>query len=210
MPVKGTYLAIAGVGAVFLWSGLRGKSVTAVLRAILSGQNPTTLGATNSITALSGTGNPYAVPLGSSGISGGTATGQQIATDALKYVGHAYIYGGAPGASGTNGWDCSSFVNWVLNHDLMQPIPGFAGGQWPPTTHGPATGSYLSFGTSIPAQQVGAGDLCVWSTHIGIATTNTDMVSALNPQLGTQVTGILDGGPSGESVTYRRVAALCR
>lgn len=207
MPVKGSYLAIAGIGAVFLWSGLRGKSVSQVLRAILSGQNPASLSSVNAITQLSGTGNPYAVPLGSSNVSGGTATGQQIASDALQYVGHKYIYGGAPGDNGQNGWDCSSFVNWVLNHDLGMAIPGYSGHQWPPTTHGPTTLSYLGFGSGISASEVGAGDLCVWTSHIGIATTNSQMVSALNEQLGTQVTGILDGGPSGEPLVYRRVSS---
>lgn len=206
MPVKGSYLAITGVGAIFLWSGLKGKSWSQVLRAILSGKNPASVTSANSILALSGTGNPYAVAA-TPGAVQGTASGTAIAQDALRYIGHPYVYGGAPGPNGTNGWDCSSFVNWVLNRDMMQSIPGYVGGTWNPSTHGPATGSYLVFGSPILASAVGAGDLCVWPTHIGIAINNTQMVSALNEQMGTQVTGILDGGPSGEPVIYKRVSA---
>ena len=40
MPVKGTYLALAGGGAILLWSGIKGKKFTSVLRNVVSGQSP--------------------------------------------------------------------------------------------------------------------------------------------------------------------------
>lgn len=40
MPVKGGYLLAAGGGVILVWSGLRGKSWSAVLRDIVSGQKP--------------------------------------------------------------------------------------------------------------------------------------------------------------------------
>ena len=40
--VKGAYLLLAGGGAVFMWSGIRGKSVTGVMRALAGGQAPNT------------------------------------------------------------------------------------------------------------------------------------------------------------------------
>lgn len=40
MPVKGTYLAIAGGGIILLWSGLAGKNWTDVLRNVISGKKP--------------------------------------------------------------------------------------------------------------------------------------------------------------------------
>ena len=211
MPVKGTYLAIAGAGAIFLWSGLKGKSISAVLRAIVSGQNPQNVASSTGIASVTGTGNPNATPQQTGNISGGSVSGSAIANDALKYVGHPYLYGGAPGPSGQQPWDCSSFANWVLNHDLKLPVPGYIGGAWDPSTHGPPTGSYLAWSlfSHVPRSQVGAGDLCVWPTHMGIALNNTQMVSALNEQLGTQVTGIEAGGPSGEPLTCGRVG-LCQ
>jgi hypothetical protein len=42
MPIKGGYLLAAGGGAVLLWSGLRGKSVSGSLRDVISGKSPTT------------------------------------------------------------------------------------------------------------------------------------------------------------------------
>lgn len=40
MPVKAGYLAAAGGGAILLWSGLRGKSWSTVIRDVISGQKP--------------------------------------------------------------------------------------------------------------------------------------------------------------------------
>lgn len=196
---------LAGGGAVFLWSGIKGLSWTGVLRNILAGKNPTAgLTQTSGISSLSvtGTGNQSATASGSYVVSGGSAEGEQIANTALGYKGHAYVYGGAPGPNGDNPWDCSSFCNYVLATQLHIPIPG---GAYNPSTHGPATTSYLGFGVGVQANQVEAGDLCVSSTHMGIAINNTQMISALNPSLTTEVTGIANGMPSGESVVYRRV-----
>jgi cell wall-associated NlpC family hydrolase len=217
VPVKGTYLAISGIGAIFLWSGIKGYTLSQVLRNVISGQKPSAgfnpKNPPNAITGLNlagGTGNPNAQAL-SPGSVQGSQNGMTIANDALNYQGHAYQYGGVPGSNGGNSWDCSSFVNWILNHDLMLPIPGYPGGQWNPSTHGPNTTSYLAWGAihHVSRRNASAGDLCVWLTHMGIAINNSQMISALNPKLGTQVTGIETGGPSGEPLIIMR-AALCQ
>ena len=40
MPLRGSYLAISGAGAILLWSGLKNKSWSSVLRNVITGQNP--------------------------------------------------------------------------------------------------------------------------------------------------------------------------
>lgn len=134
----------------------------------------------------------------------------QIASDAMAYQGHSYIYGGAPGTNGQSGWDCSSFCNWVIGHDLSGAIPGFKAGSYTGAVHGPATGSWLTTGlcSTISIGKVTSaaqpGDLIVWQTHMGIYTGNGDMISALNSQLGTRVTTVSGGAPGGELLTVRR------
>lgn len=49
MPVKASYLAIAGIGGIFLWSGLKGKSVSSVLRNLIAGNQPGTASSANTI-----------------------------------------------------------------------------------------------------------------------------------------------------------------
>lgn len=143
------------------------------------------------------------------GIAGNSAagTGNPVVAAAQKYVGSGYVWGGSANAVGD--WDCSSFVSYVLGHDLGLPLPG---GHWgdpgfPPNSHGPTTGSYLLYGSPIDRAAVTAGDLVVWSTHIGIAISNTQIISARDPQEGTGVSSI-DGTTSslGETPSFRRIS----
>lgn len=202
MAIDGIGLAAVGTGVMFVYAGFTGKSVLQSIQAMITGQSPFKLANAHAIHG--GTGNPSASVAGSTGVSG-TVDGAAIANDALQYVGHKYVYGGAPGPAGTNGWDCSSFVSWVLGHDFKMTLPGGVSG-YAGADHGPVASSYMSMGTRIPRASVSAGDLIVWSTHIGIALNNTQMVSALNESLGTQVTGIENGGPQGESLVCQRIS----
>jgi len=134
------------------------------------------------------------------------AGANSIATDAQQYVGTGYVWGG--NASKVGDWDCSSFVSYVLGHDLGMALPG---GRWgdpgfPPNAHGPTTGSYALYGTPINAADVQAGDLVVWSSHMGIATDGQHVVSARDEKEGVGVDTIAGTTSSlGETVRYRRV-----
>lgn len=52
MASKGIYLAIAGGGGIFIWSGIKNKKWSSVLRDLISGQNPNNAasGSSSSIT----------------------------------------------------------------------------------------------------------------------------------------------------------------
>lgn len=139
-------------------------------------------------------------------------SGTAIASDALKYQGAGYVFGGVPGR-GRGQWDCSSFVNWVVGHDLRMAIPGYAAGGYQGQVHGPAVVAWASWkgATTLPKGQAPqAGDLCVWngigaSGHIGIALSATHMVSALDTKEGTVQTPIKGYGPVGAPFSYRRI-----
>jgi len=206
MAVSGLGVAYAAGGFVLLYSGYANVGIKSTLTSFLKGQVPTPV--PNPLTV----GVSDANSTSSSSASGtGTATGSAISDDAMKYEGHAYAYGGAPGPNGTSPWDCSSMDSFVLGHDLGYQIPG---GSWASVTdngsqHGPATTSYLvwSGATTVgnSASSAQAGDLLVWQTHMGICTGGGNMISALNESLGTQVTTIADGAPTGELLFVRRV-----
>lgn len=137
---------------------------------------------------------------------GATAIGTRIASDAKGYVGTGYDWGGNADAVGN--WDCSSFVSYVLGHDLGLGLPG--GGKWgqpgfPPNAHGPTTLSYMLYGTAVAQSQVQAGDLIVSSEHMGIILNSSQYVSARTPALGVGIDNWPAGFPSGPPV-YRRVA----
>lgn len=135
----------------------------------------------------------------------GIVLGSTIAQKALQYRGKGYVWGG--NASSPGQWDCSSFVSYVLGHDLNITLPG--GGHWgdpgyPPHAHGPTTLQYMLYGTGIDLAQVEPGDLIVSVEHIGIAISKTEMISAQDESSGTGVAGFPQGFPSGPPL-YRRV-----
>jgi cell wall-associated NlpC family hydrolase len=204
MPINGPALGALGIGSLFLYSAIKGKSILASAQAIITGQSPQTVKQTNPIAQNTPTA-PVSVnnPIG----TGPGQTNSGIANAALKYNGHAYLFGGAPGPNGQNPWDCSSDVNWVVGHDLKQSIPGFPNGSYNGSVHGPATLSWISWGAFVShnAKDAEAGNICVWETHMGIAIGGGKMISALNPQLGTMVTTIDGGAPPGELLWVRRI-----
>jgi cell wall-associated NlpC family hydrolase len=135
-----------------------------------------------------------------------------IAGIALNYQGEGYVYGG--NASSPGDWDCSSFVSFVL-HEGGISLPGGRWGQsfMPPNEHGPVVVDYVNWDNATAVDAPKAGDLCCWdgigeNGHIGIAINNHQMISALNPTDGTQVTGIQGIGPSGVPLVYRHVKGV--
>lgn len=139
-------------------------------------------------------------------------TGAQIAAAGRRYNGQGYVYGG--NASRPGDWDCSSFVSYVLGHDLGMGLPG---GRWggpgmPPAVHGPVVLSYVTWASAdpVPAGQEAAGDLACFAGvgtggHMGIVLGPNQMVSALNSSQGTLITPIQGYGPPGAPLVYRRV-----
>lgn len=199
--LQGIALAAVGAGVVLTWSGIRGWSVAGTLKDFITGVDPTTQANVNPIT-----GTP------DTAAGGGSSSGSAIANDALKYEGHIYSYGGAPGTSGRNPWDCSSFVNWVVGHDVGLAIPGNKPGAYNGSSHGPPTGSWMVWAgcKTIKRADIQAGDIMVWQTHMGIAISPTEMISATGPD-GTPSTkrgNIVNGGPRGEVLVPRRLNAV--
>lgn len=200
---NGVALLAVSSGIVLVWSAVKGWSVLGTVQDIVAGKQPA--GTTRP-------GSPIAAPAGpagsSSGAAGGTASGIVIANTFMGYQGHQYRYGGAPGRDGKGPWDCSSSSNWVLSHDLGLPWPGT--GRYDGLTHGPPTGAWAAWflahsggTTTVKRNQVQAGDVIVWATHMGVAITDTQMVSAENPKNGTLV-GAIDGAAPGPILAIGR------
>jgi cell wall-associated NlpC family hydrolase len=219
-------LTIAGVGAYLAWFGIHYwrsdvKWPTDPIKAILTGQplpdnaaaslalelTPVTPLVTASTGKIIGQiAGENSLEAAASGASGSSALGTRIAADAQLYKGAGYEWGG--NASQTGDWDCSSFVSKVLGQDFGLPLPG--GGKWgdpgyPPHAHGPGSTQYMLYGTGVDLGDVQAGDLIVSVEHIGICIGGRQMISAMDPQLGTNIGTFPEGFPSGPPV-YRRVS----
>ena len=134
-----------------------------------------------------------------------------IAGEALKYAGAGYVYGGTAAHPGD--WDCSSFVSYVLGHDLRMKLPGggsFGDPGFPPNSHGPVVTSYASWAGAARVRRPGPGVLCCWvgegvNGHIGIAIDGQRMISALDSADGTKVTRIDAVSKPGVPLVFRQV-----
>ena len=199
---------LAAGGGLLLWSGIKGKNWSEALRAVVSGKNPQTAATlaypiqTSQAAYTSGAGTVNASTNASS-------TGISIATDAQRYVGSGYVWGGAPG-DGQGHWDCSSFCNAVIGRDLQLAIPTYKPGGYWGQAHGPTTVVWMVWTGcfTIPRQDATAGDLAVWQTHMGIFTDNGHIISALNSQIGTKITTLAGAAPFGELLRVRRLKAV--
>lgn len=191
--ISGLALGSILTGSVFTYAGIKGKSIPATFQLIIQGKDPRKARAADQI---QGGGVP-GIPGGLGSL--GSASGQAIAADALQYVGHPYCFGGAEMAPSmgcpAGEWDCSSFCNWVIGHDMGLAIPGMGAGTYRGLGHGPATSVWFAWpgcttiGTD-PAQAQ-PGDLAIWDIHhMGICLGPDQMVSAQNPADGTQVSAI--------------------
>lgn len=188
MAVKGSGVAAIAIGVLFTWSGIKGWSVLGTIRDVISGKTPSQV-------------NIY--PLNAP--TTGAIAGGDVAAIGMQYIGHPYLFGGAPGKDGSQPWDCSSFTNWCVSRS-GRAIPGYAAGKYDGSTHGPATGEWLVWPglTTIQASEVRAGDIVVWAGHMGIATDNTHVVNALGRNYGTVVSEIAKIG-KGPVLRYGRL-----
>lgn len=146
MPVKGTYLALTGVGAVLIWSGLKGKAWSDVVRQLIAGKSPKTV-----TTALTISGTSVA-PTGAAGTgSGGSAIG---AIEKGTYQAFAQTLLVKYGWAG----QMSSFNSIVMgesswNARATNPTSGAFGiaqalGHGTAATRGSITNMYGNYGTS--------------------------------------------------------------
>lgn len=204
-------VTILGIGAYLAWFGVHYwmsdvKWPSDPIKAVLTGKplpDNTRAPATSLGSSLGSIGSGVGSLV--SPIAPSAAQTSAIAAAALKYQGAGYNWGGKADVPGD--WDCSSFVSYVLGKDLGLVLPGggkYGQAGYPPNAHGPGSTQYMLYGLGIDRSQVQPGDLIVSVEHIGIAISNTQMISAQRPSTGTKVSGFPDGFPSGPPV-YRRV-----
>lgn len=198
MPISTAAVGYVAVGGLILYSGIKGSTLADTAKAVLAGNL--------NVTDTQIIGTPQITQSGG-GSSGGSASAASILSDAESYKGHKYVYGGPSNPS--NGWDCSSFVSYVLGHDMAIDIPG---GNWATVTnngqsHGPVASDYLTWSgaTTVPVNTVQPGDLLCWQEHVGFAVDATHMFSALDAKDGTTESS-WSSGPGG-TPTVRRINA---
>jgi hypothetical protein len=146
MPVKGTYLAIAGGGALLIWSGLKGKAWSDVLRQLIAGKKP---GAATTAYQISGT-PAMAFGVGGGGSNSGAITAAESGTYKAFAMTLLVKYGWAGQFSAFNSIVMGE-SSW--NPKATNPSSGAFGiaqalGHGTANTHGSITNMYGNYGTS--------------------------------------------------------------
>ncbi len=118
-------------------------------------------------------GGGYVPPLGEH--EGGLASGGAIVAEAEKFLGAPYVYGG----TSPSGWDCSGFVQYVLDHEGYSP-PRTSEQQYAWSQHIPR--SELAPGNLVFAQFPGDNSS---PGHVGFFVGDNTVISAEDPYLGT-------------------------
>ena len=189
-------------GAVVLWAGMRGVAVSDAFRQLLRGK---ALEAPD----IDGEAGAALGQVAASGTGAAAGTGSTISDAGMRYVGGEtrYMFGRANPA---NGWDCSGFTSWVLNHDCGIPIPGYSRPySFEGTSHGPVSGQYFAWtgAQRISRADIQAGDLCCWLGHVGIAISNTQLVHCPGPNGRINpVVGHIDGAARGPMLARRIIS----
>jgi hypothetical protein len=155
-------LFMIGGGAIFLWSGLTGKSWSQVLKDVIQGKNPKDIPQTQGIKAQSFTGNAYGY---SAGIFPGNPPIGQISGKGNQQIAQGFLnhYGWGPGEmlalvplwAGESGWSPIARNNSSGAFGIAQALGhGVPGGAAPDGTN-----EYGGYGLTIAqARRANAGD----------------------------------------------------
>lgn len=179
--ISGLAVGMAAAGGVLLTSGIKNATVADTLRALMRGEpipsQPSLLDTARAavidqVKKLPPAGGIASGAANPSGFNQPGAGNAAIADTARAYLGTPYVFGGhSPG-----GFDCSGLVTWVLVHDLGQR-------NLPNAVH-TVVSEFLTWGgaDTIGRDQCAAGDLVIYGgSHMGIATTNAEMIHAPLP-----------------------------
>lgn len=191
--LSGLAVAVAGAGALLLYTGLRNIGTVDALRSVVGqGSLPaaggSTVGSLASITTPldnltaaeavgAAVGDVGTIP-GELGAGGGV--GGNAATAARKYLGARYVFG----AAGPTTFDCSGLVTWVLHHDLGVDLSAWHTLLGARCSNGHTTAIQFLYADglqTIPRTECAAGDLVCWTGHIGIAVSESRFIAATHP-----------------------------
>jgi cell wall-associated NlpC family hydrolase len=130
----------------------------------------------------SGAGNDDSETGGETPVPSGSGVGQQIAAEAMNFLGYPYVWGGTT----PSGFDCSGYIYYVVNQ--------VTGGGFPRGME-----SQVNQGTYVPSDQLQPGDLVFqqntyqWGlSHAGIYIGDGQFIHAATPGTGVVISNLWD------------------
>jgi cell wall-associated NlpC family hydrolase len=161
--ISGTALAATSAGILFLWSAVKGASVTTTLRELIAGKQPSGASAYPITASPAGQGGNSVAP---------SADAAAILKAAESKKGQCYGFGAGHGGDPCKSrcTDCSSYVSCVINTATGSHI-------------NMATGGLAKYGTGVSYAQRAPGDIIVWNGGTGGG--HTGIIAAVDGNGGT-------------------------
>ncbi len=168
------------------YKGMKGWMYDAYLTK--TDKQPTQAAQTQSVS----TTNAPAAPTTTSASS---SVGQQIANEAMNYLGYPYVWAGTT----PSGFDCSGFVYYIVNKVL--------GGGFPRDMASQVTsGTYVDSNNLQPGDLVFQQNTYQWGlSHVGIYIGNGQFISAANESVGVTISNLWDSYWGPRYYTARRI-----
>ncbi len=124
-----------------------------------------------------------------------SSIGQQIASEAMNYLGYPYVWAGTT----PSGFDCSGFVYYVVNQVLGGGFPRDMASQV-------ASGTYVDANDLQPGDLVFQQNTYTWGlSHVGIYIGNGQFISAANESVGVTISNLWDSYWGPRYYTARRI-----
>lgn len=180
-------IAAVALGIALAYSGYKGMKLQDVVAVNLLGKARAASSSSTSSSAgtssAGGTSSTYNAQVPAAARNGGA-----VVTEAKRYLGVKYLWGGA---SPSTGFDCSGLVQYVFKRVAAVTLPHLAAAQ-------------QVLGTGVPLSQLEAGDVVFYGTpahHCGIYTGGGQIIAA--PHTGDVVKVQAVNGP-GRPTNARR------
>ena len=119
--------------------------------------------------------------------TGTSGKGSDVCSYAKKYLGSSYVYGG----TSPSGFDCSGFTQYVYKNFGV--------------SLNRTAESQASNGTAVSKSNLQAGDLVIFTSHVGIYLGDGTFIHAANPKKGVVITSMSDSYYTKNYITARRV-----
>jgi hypothetical protein len=166
VAIKGGYLLLAGVGGIFVWSGIKGKSVTGVARQLIGGDSPANAASANTVLGTASTTGSGTEPVISDIPGGGGTPAENQALCKLLLVGsHPDWAVGQEWSDLVSLWNQESGWSQTAQnpssgaYGIPQALPytKMPKSAWPPSDGGSSNpGSQMSWGLSYIASVYGS------------------------------------------------------
>jgi hypothetical protein len=182
MPLKPSYLFLAGAGAIVAYSGFKGKNVGSALRDIISGQSPTAALSANTIKGGSVPGL---------GIGGGPGVQSQAGASERSYFAAFLRDLGAP----VNSANLSTMYTWAKHEEPSFPPPN----AWNPLNiKNPASGQFWQWGSPTQGAQ-GTANFMLQNNYSAIVRalrSGRGLIGNGDPQVASELSAWSGGGYS--------------